>query len=314
VLPPNKPKKSHMNSNEKNEMKSVSLSGACNEWGAIEKIALRSVEAAFESEDRIERDWQALRFHAKPDFEIAKSEYQEFKNLVCSNGAEAILLGPNEALTLDSIYPRDAVVLSPQGLILCRMGRVSRGKEPQLNSERLKIEGYSVLGTIQSPGTLEGGDFIWLDEHHAAVGLGPRTNEVGIAQLKALLGEQVDLHVVPLPPPEHPEDVFHLMSMISPLDKDLALIYRPLMPEAFLSWLESLGIRFVEVSEAEFIPMGCNVLAIGPRQVIMLADLPETKQRLQKADCKVLAYKGDEISRKGEGGPTCLTRPLVRSR
>ena len=124
---------------------------------------------------------------------------------------------------------------------------------------------------------MEGGDFIWLDEHHAAVGLGPRTNKEGIAQLRAILGEEVDLHIVELPAPDHPDDVLHLMSIISPLDKDLALIYRTLMPTQFIEWLEQLGIAFVDVPEAEYLPMGCNVLALGPRQVLMLENLPGVK-------------------------------------
>ena len=288
--------------------------GACNEWGKIERIAIRDPEAAFESDHRIDRDWQALRFHARPELAAAIKEYQVFETLVRENGASVIKLAGDDSLTLDSIYPRDAMLVTPKGLILCDMGRQSRSNEPKRNAAALVSQGYQVLGEIQRPGTLEGGDFIWLDDNHAAVGLGPRTNEAGIAQLGELLGSHVDLHVVPLPAPDHPDDVFHLMSMISPLDKNLALIYRPLMPATFLKWLAELGIEFVEVSEEEYLPMGCNVLATGPRQVIMLDRLPETKSRLERAGCSVVTYTGDEISRKGEGGPTCLTRPLVRSR
>jgi N-dimethylarginine dimethylaminohydrolase len=159
---------------------------------------------------------------------------------------------------------------------------------------------------------LEGGDFIWIDKHHAAVGLGPRTNREGIRQLQAILGDEVDLHVVDLPEPEHPDDVLHLMSIISPLDQDLALIYRAFMPKSFILWLQNLGIDFVDVPEEEYLPMGCNVLAFGPRKVVMLENLPGVKSGLEAAGCVVTTYKGLEISRKGEGGPTCLTRPLVR--
>jgi len=130
--------------------------------------------------------------------------------------------------------------------------------------------------------------------------------------LQTLLGVDVDLHVVPLPEPDHPEDVFHLMSMISPLDKNLALIYRPLMPEGFLSWLRDHDIGFVDVPEDEFLPMGCNVLALAPREILMLEGLPQTRAQLEANGCTVHTYKGTEISRKGEGGPTCLTRPLSR--
>jgi len=115
-----------------------------------------------------------------------------------------------------------------------------------------------------------------------------------------------------LPDPEHPDDVLHLMSIISPLDQDLALIYRSFMPKEFLAWLKARGVGFVDVPEEEYLPMGCNVLAIAPRSVVMLENLPGVKTGLERAGCSVLTYQGLEVSRKGEGGPTCLTRPLIR--
>lgn len=281
---------------------------AWNEYSPLKVVALRTPEIAFLDDARIDRDWQALRFYSKPDLNKAISEHEKFVEILESTGAEVFTLPGGNDLTLDSIYVRDAALASPKGLILCRMGRKTRRGEPEIHGETIE----PVLGAIKAPGTLEGGDFIWLDEHTAAVGLGTRTNEEGIRQLSALLGAGVELHVVPLPPPDHPEDVFHLMSMISPVDKDLAVIYRPAMPKSFLEWLSAKGIKYVEVPEDEWLPMACNVLALGPRHVLMLDRLPKTKALLEAAGCTVQTYKGDEISRKGEGGPTCLTRPLVR--
>lgn len=284
-----------------------------NEYGAIERIAVRSPAASFINDNKIAAEWEKLRFHSKPDYADAATEHASFIRMLVNSGASVIDLPTADGLTLDAIYTRDAMLVSPKGLILCHMGRASRRGEPAHNAALLEQAGETILGEITAPGTLEGGDFIWLNDKACAVGLGPRTNEEGIRQLKALLGDTVDVHVVPLPAPDHPEDVFHLMSMISPLDEDLALIYRPLMPESFIAWLEGHRIKFVEVPEAEYIPMGCNVLALGPRDVLMLDKLPETKSRLEEAGCIVQTYKGDEISRKGEGGPTCLTRPLTRA-
>ena len=218
----------------------------------------------------------------------------------------------NDSLTIDSIYPRDNVLVSPKGLILCNMGRASRTPEATVNVAVYEALGHKIAGQIMAPGTLEGGDFIWIDEQHAAVGLGPRTNNEGVRQLQAILGNEVDLHVVDLPDPEHPDDVLHLMSIISPIDQNLALIYRPFMPQNFILWLEARGVEFVDVPEEEYLPMGCNVLAIAPRSVVMLENLPGVKAGLEQAGCSVQTYRGMEISRKGEGGPTCLTRPLMR--
>lgn len=283
-----------------------------NEYSPIKLLAVRSVAHAFASDERLDRDWQSLRYHDRPELQSAIKEHHKFIEIIQTHDMEIVNLHDHDNLTLDSIYPRDALIVSPAGLILCNMGRQSRHHEPVINAAQLENAGFPIAGKIDSPGTVEGGDFIWLDETNAAIGKGPRTNEQGIGQLQKLLGPKVELHVVPLPTPDHPDDVFHLMSMISPVDADLAVIYRPLMPEPFLLWLTIKGIQFVEVPETEFLPMGCNVLATGPRRVLMLDNLPETRARLEAAGCDVAVYKGDEISRKGEGGPTCLTRPLLR--
>lgn len=283
-----------------------------NEYGAIKVVAVRTPQAAYQSDAKIKDEWQTLRFHEAPKLAPAIVEHETFLGMLKVGGAEVLSLPSDDSLTLDSIYARDALLVSPKGLILCNMGRASRNNEPQINAHFLNKHGFPLLGRIEKPGTIEGGDLIWLDATKLAVGQGPRTNAEGIRQLQELLGDEVEVHVVPLPAPDHPDDVFHLMSMISPLDRDLALIYRPLMPDSFLNWLTGLGISFVEVPEEEFIPMGCNVLAVGPRDTLMLDRLPLTKARLEAAGCRVQTYVGDEISRKGEGGPTCLTRPLVR--
>lgn len=287
-----------------------------NEYGKLTWVAVRAPAAAFKNESRIDAQWQPLRFHSRPDLNAAIEEHNAFTACLTAAGCQLIYLNDAEGLTLDSIYTRDALVVSPKGLILCHMGRLTRRSEPSLNSLQLAEQQdlqLPIIGEIQAPGTLEGGDLIWLDDHHLAVGLGPRTNQAGIDQLKQILGNEIEVHVVPLPPPAHPEDVFHLMSMISPVAKDLALVYRPLMPDTFLHWLADLGLDLVEVPDDEFPTMGCNVLATAPRQVLMLDGLPVTRERLNAAGCQVTVYRGDHISRKGEGGPTCLTRPLVRA-
>ena len=283
-----------------------------NEYSQITEVAIRSPLQSFIDEEKLSSEWESLRFHAKPHLEEAIVEFNYFRGLLADDGITIIDLPSSSLLTIDSIYTRDSILISQAGLILCNMGRSSRTPEAEENYASLSDKGYKIAGQIKAPGTLEGGDFIWIDNHHAAVGLGPRTNIEGINQLKEILGSEVNLHVVDLPDPDHPDDVLHLMSIISPLDKDLALIYRPLIPETFITWLSDLGISFIEVSDAEYSKMGCNVLATSPRSIIMLEELPEVRLDLEKAGCKIRSYKGLEISRKGEGGPTCLTRPLKR--
>jgi N-dimethylarginine dimethylaminohydrolase len=172
--------------------------------------------------------------------------------------------------------------------------------------------GVPIIGAIEPPGLLEGGDVVWFDAQTAAVGRGYRTNDAGIAQLRAFLGDGVDVIVVPLPHYRGPADVFHLMSIISPVDADLAVVYSPLMPVPFREWLCRRGVRLVEVPDEEFESMGSNVLALAPRRCLMLDGNPVTRARLEAAGATVITYDGSEISVKGGGGPTCLTWPLLR--
>jgi N-dimethylarginine dimethylaminohydrolase len=194
------------------------------------------------------------------------------------------------------------------------MGKPERAGEPAAQEAALRALGYSIAGAIQPPGRLEGGDVVWLDERTIAVGRGYRTNDEGIAQLGRLLGDSVDeVIVAALPHWRGPGDVFHLMSVVSPVDRDLAVVYSPLMPVPFRERLLARGITLVEVPDDEFDSMGANVLAIAPRRCVMVAGNPTTRRRLEYAGAHVSEYEGREISLKGGGGPTCLTRPLQRA-
>jgi N-dimethylarginine dimethylaminohydrolase len=214
---------------------------------------------------------------------------------------------------MDSIYCRDASIATDFGVIICNMGKEGRINEPKAQLEEYQQQNIPVLGMITSPGTLEGGDVAWLDDKTLAVGHTYRTNNEGIQQLKDLLEPNgVEVIVADLPHYRGKEDVFHLMSILSPVAKDLAVVYSPLMPIRFRNELLKRGYKLLEVPEEEFDSMGCNVLAISPKNCVMVAGNPKTKELLEEAGCKVVTYSGKEISVKGGGGPTCLTRPLTR--
>lgn len=282
-----------------------------NEYGALRRVALRHARDAFGSAERIAREWQALGYTAEPDFARAVAEYDAFAEAVTEAGAEIDWLPSGEGLLLDSLYVRDASLVSPRGLVLCNMGKPARAAEPAA-AESLAATGLAIAGAVNGAGRIEGGDLIWLDAETCAVANGYRTNAAGIGQLRALLGPSVHVEVAPLPHYKGPGDVFHLMSIVSPLDCDLALVYSPLMPVPFRDWLQERGLRLVEVPDEEFESIGCNVLALAPRRCLMLEGNPETRRRLEAAGCHVRVYAGQEISVKGQGGPTCLTRPLER--
>jgi N-dimethylarginine dimethylaminohydrolase len=287
-------------------------SGALSEVGRLEEIVVVHAAVAFENEARIAREWRDLGFTAAPDFRRAVAEYDAFLDLLSSTGAQVRQVPRATDVGLDSLYARDASIVTAGGLLLCRMGKAKRSGEPAAQGRAYSAWGVPVVGTVDPPGQIEGGDLVWLDDDTVVVGRGYRTNDDGIAQFRRRLPRGVTCHVVPLPHWRGPGDVFHLMSILSPVDRDLAVVYSPLMPVPFREALLARGIRLVEVPDEEFESMGANVLALGPRDCLMLEGNPITRQRLEAAGAAVRVYSGSEISLKGGGGPTCLTRPIRR--
>jgi N-dimethylarginine dimethylaminohydrolase len=165
---------------------------------------------------------------------------------------------------------------------------------------------------MEAPAITEGGDMLWLDGRTLVVGRGYRTNDAGVEWLRAAL-PGVDVLAVDLPHWRGRGDVMHMLSLISPLAGDLAVVYPPLLPVRLIELLEERGVELVAVPDEEFETMGCNVLALAPRVALVLEGNPATRRRLERAGVEVLAYSGEELSRKGDGGPTCLTRPLLRA-
>jgi N-dimethylarginine dimethylaminohydrolase len=286
---------------------------AQSETGTLTRLLLKHPRDAFRDQASIAEQWRALNFTSPPDFATATAEYDRFVSTLNANGISLHFLPESDVTTLDSIYVRDASVVCDRGAILCRMGKLARESEPGAQEAVFQAIGYPVAGAIAAPGRLEGGDVLWLDRRTVVVGRGYRTNDSGIAQLRALLHDAIDhLIVVPLPHWQGSADVFHLMSIISPIDRDLAVVYSPLMPVPFREFLLDHGVSLVEVPAEEFATMGANVLAIGPRRAVILSGNPTTRRRLEAAGVEVIEYEGDNISMKGGGGPTCLTRPLRR--
>ena len=284
-----------------------------NEFGRLKRLAMRRPLEAMRNQSKVDAEWRDLNYHTRPDFDLATREHDQFAAVIKSVGAEIVYLPDDVALTMDSLYVRDAAAVSPKGVILCNMGKAARRGEPGIHGQALEKAGIPVLGAVTGTGSIEGGDLIWLDEKTVAIGRTYRTNDEGIRQFKTLVGPDVHVEVTALPHYKGQSDVFHLMSIISPLDKDLQLVYSPLMPIPFREWLLSKGMQLVEVPDSEFASMGCNVLAIAPREVVMVGGNPETKRRMEAAGCKVHVIAAEAISVPGEGGPTCLTRPLMRA-
>ncbi|MFN7493010.1 MAG: dimethylarginine dimethylaminohydrolase family protein [Cyclobacteriaceae bacterium] len=283
------------------------------EYGTLQSVFIKKAADAFVDATTIRQQWQELNFLSEPDFQEAQNEYHHFEKLLRTTNPDIHHFEADATVTMDSMYCRDASIATDKGIIICRMGKAGRLNEPSAALKVYEKAGIPVLGKIESPGTVEGGDVAWLDQNTLAIGRTYRTNAEGIRQMRALLAPcGVSVVEVQLPHYKGSSDVFHLMSIFSPVDKDLAVVYSPLMPIVFREELIARGYQLIEVPDAEFESMGCNVLAIAPRHCLMVKGNDLTKERLQQASCTVLEYDGTEISYKGGGGPTCLTRPLWR--
>lgn len=282
------------------------------ETGILTHVILKHARDAFISQEKINNQWQRLNYTDQVNFIRACKEFDALSHLFAKANIKIHWVGKDANVSMDSIYVRDASVLTDRGALLCCMGKEERAGEYHASRNAYEYLNIPIIGQIDSPGTLEGGDTVWLKPDLLAVGLSYRTNEQGINQLRDLCENQFEIIEFDLPHYRGPEDVFHLMSIISPINDHLLLVYPPLMPIRFRNFLLSQGFQCIEVPGEEFKSMGTNVLSLGPKKCIMLAGNPKTKSRIESYGIQVIEYGGHEISGKGMGGPTCLTRPLWR--
>ncbi len=281
----------------------------------LRRVLVKRPAEAFVDRQQIDAQWEALAYLGRPDLDRATREHRRFLALLEAAGAEVELLPEDPRTGLDSIYTRDPVAaVTERGVIVGRLGKSARVKEADAQTEWYGRAGVPVIGRIEAPGTVEGGDVSWLKDDLFVAGLTYRTNEEGIRQLQALLAPRgVDVVTVPMVHWDGPGSVLHLMSIISMLDEDLALVYERLLPIPFREMLAGLGIRTVAVPDSEYDSLGCNVLAVKPRHVLIRSGNPTTVERMREAGCRVEEFDGDHICYPGSGGPTCLTQPLLRA-
>ena len=257
--------------------------------------------------------WEAFGYLRPMDHELAVREHEVLRQILRDAGVEVLTGEIDDATLQDGIFPYDPMITVDDGVILTRMGKPLREAEVDLAARTLGELGIPVVGRIRAPGRVEGGDTCWIDERTLAVGRGYRTNSEGILQLHDLLAPRgVSVLGYDLPHGLGPAECLHLLSLISMLDHDLAVVYLPLLPTAMVELLEQRNIQLVPIPDEEFVSQGCNVLALGPRRCVILKENVVTAERLRAAGCEVITFSGDEISHNRTGGPTCLTRPLLR--
>ncbi len=265
---------------------------------------------------RSEDEWRQFNFVHPIDDARATEEHHAFRELLAAQGVEVIVPDIETPGQHDVIFPFDPSIITDAGAVILRMGKHARREEPALAEAAYRELGIPVIGRIEEPGTVEGGDTMWLDDRTLAVGVGYRTNMEGIRQLQSIF-DAADLGItiipVSLPYWNGPDECLHLLSLLSPVAADLAIGYPKLMPVTFVQELADRGWRLVEIPDEEFATQGCNVLTIRPGLVVMLRPNDVSRQRLEAEGIEVLTYAGDEISHNRGGGPTCLTRPIWRA-
>ena len=272
--------------------------------GRLERVLVRPPLA----EDA--EQWRAYGWRAAPDHAAAAAEHEQLCEILEAAGAE-VVVSRHDPGNPDAIYVYDPVLVGVEGAVLLRPGKEGRRGEPSAIAASLTNAGVPVATWLDEPALAEGGDTVWLDERTLLVGLGYRTNSAAVRALAdAFPG--VEVIAFDLPHWNGSDEVMHLMSFLSPLDADLALVYPRIAPVRLLELLAERAIAVVEVPDEEFETQGPNVLALGPRRALALDGNPETRRRMERAGVVVVVYRGEEISKKGDGGPTCLTRPLLR--
>jgi dimethylargininase len=255
--------------------------------------------------------WRAYGWQAEPHPDEIVREHEAFQAALAESRTEVVLGTTPVQGDPDAIYVCDPALVTDRGVLLLRPGKDGRRGEPSAVAADLERAGVPVLGSMEPPATAEGGDVLWLDRDTLLVGRSYRTNDHGVSSLRGTLPE-TEVIAFDIPHFEGPDEVMHLLSLVSLLDVDLAVAFLPLLPVRLVTLLRDRGLTIVEVPEDEFDAQAPNVLALAPRIALMLDGIPETRRRLEAAGVDVRVYEGHELSSKGQGGPTCLTLPLLR--
>lgn len=282
-------------------------------YAPLKHVIVKHPQDAFRSQDHLRDEWKTFNYSSEPNFDEALREYAEFIAILEKYVDKIDYLPESESVGLDSLYAHDPVKFTPKGAIILKSGKTLRQPEAAVYKDFLLDKGIPIIGELSGDAVSDGGDIVWLDDRTLVVGRGYRTNDEAIRQLKNMTADTVDeFIVVQLPHDLGEAECLHLMSFISMVDKDLAVVHSRLMPVFFRQLLIERGIQLIEVLNDEYDALGCNVLALAPRVCVIPQGNPITKQQLLNAGATVYEYKGNEITAKGTGGPTCLTCPVVR--
>ena len=294
-------------------IQSSQISNGHSSVGRLRKVMLCPPRAAAWDSTQQTSRWRELGYFHAPAFAMAQSQHEALCRELEAAGAEVALLPAAGELTLDAVYVHDASLPTDFGMVLMRPGKSNRVAEVRIHGQVLQRMGIPILGEIAPPGCAEAGDMVWLDSRTLLVGRGYRTNAAGIEQMRRLLQPKgVTVLSAPLPHGAGPATCLHLMSLLSMLDEKTVLVDASWLAVETMELLESRGFAQIEIDGAERSQLACNVLALGDRRLLALTENPKTNQRLRDSGFDVRTIPGSELCLNGSGGPTCLTRPLLR--
>lgn len=281
--------------------------------GKIESILIKHPKQAFISQENLNKTWEEFKYFGCPDYEKVLEEYEVFEKIIKDNVENVYYLPQDDRTGLDSIYTHDPLKITKKGAIYFPMGKALRSREYTATREFLEGIGIPTLGVIEAPGKMEGGDVLWIDEKTVAIGRGYRTNDEGIRQFKELTKDVVEEYlIIPMPHGDGEDCCLHLMSIISFVDTDKAVVYSKYMPVFFREYLLDRGIQLIECNDEEYDYLGSNLLALEPGKCVLIKGCPDIQKKLEDAGVTIFTYEGKEMSYRGTGGPTCLTCPLTR--
>lgn len=282
------------------------------EYRATRHILVKHPRDAYQSQLNADANWQDLGYPAPVSYDKVTKEFESFAAILERFIPKISYLPAAEGTGLDSLYTHDPIVPTDKGIIMMNMGKPQRRGEAGAMEEWFRSAGVPIRGRVESPATHEGGDSVWIDDCTLAMARSFRTNDEGVKRMRELAAGDFEVLSYGLPYWNGPEECLHIMSFISPVDKDLAVVYSRQMPIPFREELTRRGYKFVEVPDEEYATFGPNVLAVAPRVVVIPSGNPKTKDALRAAGCEVYEYPAEDITHKGGGGPTCLTRALER--
>lgn len=280
----------------------------------LDHVIVKHPKDAFINQEHLSKEWKKFNYLREPDFTKAQQEYEQFLSILSQHVKQIGFLPASESVGLDSLYAHDPVKFTKKGAIILKSGKKLRQPEAEVYKQFLRENEIPIIGELTGEAVADGGDLVWLDDRTLLVGRGYRTNDEAIEQLKEITKDSVDeFIVVQLPHDQGEAECLHLMSFISIVDDDLAVVHSRLMPVFLRQLLIKRGFQLIEVPEDEYHRLGCNVLALAPRVCVMVSGSPYTRQQLLDAGATVYEYEGHEISYLGTGGPTCLTCPVIRA-